>query len=197
MDAEKVRRIAADSIALKERFFADNAALLVEVGRRIAEHLRAGARVLAFGNGGSAADAQHLAGELVGRFLKQRQALPALALTTDSSVMTAIANDLGYEVVFRRQVEAHGRPGDVAVGITTSGRSPNVVEALRFARERGLLTIGMTGGGGGRLAGLVDYLIDVPHRETPRIQEVHGMVVHILCEIIEEDLTPNPEREAT
>lgn len=186
MDEQRVRKIAAESIALKERFFAESSALLVEVGGRIAERLRAGGRVLTFGNGGSAADAQHFAGELVGRFLKERQALPALALTADSSVMTALANDLGYDVVFRRQLEAHGRPGDVALGISTSGRSPNVVEALRFARERGLLTIGVTGGGGGQLAGLVDYLIDVPHGETARIQEVHGMVVHILCEIVEE-----------
>ena len=134
----------------------------------------------------SAADAQHLAGELVGRFLRDRAALSAIALTTDASVTTAIANDTGYDAVFRRQVEAHGRPGDVAVGITTSGRSPNVVLALQLARERGLVTIGLTGGGGGRLAGAVDYLIDVPHTATARIQEVHVMVVHILCQIVEE-----------
>jgi D-sedoheptulose 7-phosphate isomerase len=102
--------------------------------------------------------------------------------------VTAIGNDLGFDAVFRRQVEAHGRPGDVAVGITTSGRSPNVVQALELARDRGLVTIGMTGGGGGRLVGLVDYLIDVPHKETARIQEVHTMVVHILCQVVEEAL---------
>jgi len=158
----------------------------VAAGARIAECLRGGGKVLTFGNGGSAADAQHLAGELVGRFLRDRAALSAIALTTDSSVTTAIANDMGYDSVFRRQVEAHGRPGDVAVGITTSGRSPNVVQALQLARERGLVTLGLTGGGGGRLVGAVDYLIDVPHAETARIQEVHTMVVHVLCQIVEE-----------
>jgi len=186
MDEQAVRLLAADSVALKQRFFEANAGLLVAAGRRIAECLRGGGKVLTFGNGGSAADAQHLAGELVGRFRRDRAALSAIALTTDSSVTTAIANDMGYDSVFRRQVEAHGRPGDVAVGITTSGRSPNVVQALQLARERGLVTLGLTGGGGGRLAGAVDYLIDVPHAETARIQEVHVMVVHVLCQIVEE-----------
>jgi D-sedoheptulose 7-phosphate isomerase len=186
LDEQAVRVIAAESVALKQRFFEANAGLLVATGRRMAECLRAGGKVLTFGNGGSAADAQHLAGELVGRFLRDRAALSALALTCDSSVVTAIGNDMGYESIFRRQVEAHGRPGDVAVGITTSGRSPNVVQALQLARERGLVTVGMTGGGGGRLVGLVDYLIDVPHGETARIQEVHVMVVHVLCQVVEE-----------
>jgi len=186
MDEQAVRLLAAESVALKQRFFEANAGLLVAAGLRMGECLRGGGRVLAFGNGGSAADAQHLAGELVGRFRRDRAALSAIALTTDSSVVTAIGNDMGYESVFRRQVEAHGRPGDVAVGITTSGRSPNVVQALQRARERGLVTMGLTGGGGGQLAGAVDYLIDVPHAETARIQEVHVMVVHVLCQIVEE-----------
>ena len=188
MDEQAVRRLAAESVALKQRFFEANAGLLVTTGRRMAGCLRAGGKILTFGNGGSAADAQHLAGELVGRFLRDRAALSAIALTTDASVTTAIANDTGYDAVFRRQVEAHGRPGDVAVGITTSGRSPNVVLALQLARERGLVTVGLTGGGGGRLAGAVDYLIDVPHSATARIQEVHVMVVHILCQIVEEEM---------
>jgi D-sedoheptulose 7-phosphate isomerase len=186
MDEQAVRVLAAESVALKQRFFDANAALLIEVGARMAECLRAGGKVLAFGNGGSAADAQHLAAELVGRFLRDRPGLSAFALTTDTSVLTAVGNDMGYESVFRRQVEAHGRPGDVAVGITTSGRSPNVVLALERARERGLVTVGLTGNGGGRLAGRVDYLVDVPHRETARIQEVHAMVVHVLCQVVEE-----------
>lgn len=188
MDERDILRLAAESVALKQRFFEANAGLLVAAGRRMAECLRAGGKILAFGNGGSAADAQHLAGELVGRFLRDRAALSAIALTTDPSVTTAIANDTGYDAVFRRQVEAHGRPGDVAVGITTSGRSPNVVQALQLARERGLVTVGLTGGGGGRLAGAVDYLIDVPHAATARIQEVHVMVVHVLCQIVEEEM---------
>lgn len=190
MDAAAVRAIAAQTVALMESFFADKAALLVEVGRQMAEALRGGGKILAFGNGGSAADAQHLAGELVGRYLKDRPGLPALALTTDPSVVTAISNDLGFEAVFRRQVEAHGRPGDVAIGISTSGRSPNVIEGLKAARERGLLTVGLSGEGGGSLSGLVDYLVDVPHRDTPRIQEIHAIVVHILCQIVEETLAP-------
>jgi len=188
MDEQAVRLVATESVALKQRFFEANAGLLVAAGRRMAESLRGGGKVLTFGNGGSAADAQHLAGELVGRFRRDRAALSAIALTTDSSVVTAIGNDMGYDSVFRRQVEAHGRPGDVAVGITTSGRSPNVVQALQLARERGLVTMGLTGGGGGRLAGAVDYLIDVPHAETARIQEVHVMVVHVLCQIVEEEM---------
>ena len=186
MNAQGVRDAVADSLGLKKRFFDENAALLVEIGGRIAESLRSGGKVLTFGNGGSAADAQHFAGELVGRFLRDRPALAALALTTDPSVITAVGNDMGYDAVFRRQVEAHGKPGDVALGITTSGRSPNVLEGLRVAKARGLLTIGMTGGGGGRLGGMVHYLIDVPHHDTPRIQEVHAMVVHFLCQIVEE-----------
>jgi D-sedoheptulose 7-phosphate isomerase len=186
MNEQGIRDLAAESVALKKRFFEENARLLMEVGGRMAECLRSGGKVLTFGNGGSAADAQHFAGELVGRFLRDRPALAAIALTTDPSVVTAIGNDMGYEAVFRRQVEAHGKPGDVAVGISTSGRSPNVVEALRVAKARGLLTIGMTGGGGGRLEGNVHYLIDVPSHDTPRIQEVHTMVVHVLCQIVEE-----------
>jgi D-sedoheptulose 7-phosphate isomerase len=188
MNEADIRRLAAESVALKQRFFEEKAALLLAVGRRMAASLRAGGKVLAFGNGGSAADAQHLAAELVGRFLRERAAWPALALSTDTSVLTAVANDLGYESVFRRQVEAHGRPGDVAVGISTSGRSPNVVAALRAAKERGLATVALTGEGGGELRGLADHLIDVPHPETARVQEVHAMVVHVLCQVVEEEL---------
>ncbi len=186
MDADDIRRIVAESVALKERFFADKAALLLAVGRRMAESLLAGGRVLAFGNGGSAADAQHFAAELVGRFRAERPGLSAFALATDPSVVTAIGNDMGFDAVFRRQVEAHGRPGDVALAISTSGRSPNVVAGLCAARPRGMLTVGLTGNGGGEVAGLVDYLIDVPHRDTQRVQEVHAMVLHVLCEVIEE-----------
>ena len=186
MDEEAVRLVVAESVALKQRFFAASAGLLVEVGRRMAECLRGGGKVLAFGNGGYAADAQHLAGALVGRFLRDRPALSALALSSDPSVVSAIANDMGYESVFRRQVEAHGRRGDVALGITTSARSASVVQGLQAARERGLVTVALTGGGGGRLAGLVDYLVAVPDEQTARVQEVHAMVVHVLCQVVEE-----------
>jgi D-sedoheptulose 7-phosphate isomerase len=187
MDEQRIRDIAAESVALKRQYFEDQAGAVLLAGRRIAASLQAGGKVLAFGNGGSAADAQHLAGELVGRFRRDRAALPALALTTDPSVITAVGNDIGFEAIFRRQVEAHGRAGDVAVAISTSGRSANVVEALRAARANGLVTVGLTGRGGGLVAGLVDHLLDVPHADTARIQEVHGMIVHILCEIVEEE----------
>ena len=186
MDEAAVRAAAADSAALQQQYFAANAGFIVTVGHRIADALRSGGKVLTFGNGGSAADAQHFAAELVGRYLKDRPAWPAIALTTDTSILTAVANDLGYDAVFRRQVEALGRPGDVAIGISASGRSPNVVAALATAREMKLITIAMTGQGGGKLAGQVDYLIGVPHPATPRIQEVHGLVIHVLCEIVEE-----------
>jgi D-sedoheptulose 7-phosphate isomerase len=188
MDIEAIREVAARSRAVTERFFAERSESVLRVGLAMAAALKAGGKVLVFGNGGSAADAQHLAGELVGRYLVDRRALPAIALVTDPSILTAVGNDLGFEEIFRRQVEAHGRPGDVAIGISTSGRSKNVLRALEWAKAHGLVTVGLTGGGGGALAGLVDHLIDVPSHETPRIQEVHGMVVHLLCQIVEEDL---------
>jgi D-sedoheptulose 7-phosphate isomerase len=186
MDEQAVRAAAAESAAVSQRFFAENSGLIVALGNRIADCVRNGGKVLTFGNGGSAADAQHFAAELVGRYLKDRPAWPAIALTTDTSILTAVGNDLGYESIFRRQVEALGRPGDVAVGISTSGRSANVVAALEKARDLRLVTVGMTGQGGGKLVGRVDYLIEVPHAGTPRIQEVHGLVVHLLCQIVEE-----------
>jgi D-sedoheptulose 7-phosphate isomerase len=186
MEADALRRIVSDSLALKQRFFEEQAERLLDLGARLASRLTTGGRLLAFGNGGSAADAQHFVAELVVRLARPRRALPALALTTDPSVLTASANDFGYEAVFRRQVEAHGRPGDVALGISTSGRSPSVVEALRAARKLGLHTVGLTGEGGGALAGLVHDLVEVPHRDAQRVQEVHGMVLHLLAEIVDE-----------
>jgi D-sedoheptulose 7-phosphate isomerase len=188
MDEARIRAIAAHSLALKQRFFETETGRLASLGQQLVTSLRAGGKLLVFGNGGSAADAQHLAGELVGRFRHDRRALPALALTTDTTILTAVGNDLGFEQVFARQVEAHGRPGDIALGISTSGRSPNVLAALRLARERQLVTVGFTGAGGGAVAALVDHLIAVPDTDTARIQEVHGMVVHILCEWVEEAL---------
>jgi D-sedoheptulose 7-phosphate isomerase len=188
MSEARIRQIAADSLALKKRFFEDNTVLLAKCADAIAQRMKAGGKVLVFGNGGSAADSQHFAAELLGRFVKERAAMPALALTTDTSALTAIGNDYGYDRVFSRQVEAHGRAGDVAIGISTSGKSPNVIKALETARDRGLLRVGMTGRGGGAVGPLVDFLIDVPHQDTARIQEVHGMVVHIICELVEEAL---------
>jgi D-sedoheptulose 7-phosphate isomerase len=190
MNADDIRRLVSESAALKERFFAEATDTLLEVGRGLRHCLEGGGRLLTFGNGGSAADAQHLAAELVGRFRRERPGLSALALAADPSVVTALGNDLGFESVFRRQVEAHGRPGDVAMGFTTSGRSPNVVEGLRAARSRGLVTVGLTGDGGGDLEGLVHHLIAVPHTDTARIQEVHIMVAHVLCQMVDEAVSP-------
>src|SRR5512143_2973138 len=168
MNLDDIRALVADSVSLKQRFFAAEAPRLLAIGGRIAERLLAGGRVLAFGNGGSAADAQHFASELVGRLARERRGLAAIALTTDPSIVTAVGNDMGFAAIFARQVEAHGRSGDVALAISTSGRSPNVLEGARVARERGLFTVGLTGNGGGALAAAVDTLIDVPHPDTQR-----------------------------
>jgi D-sedoheptulose 7-phosphate isomerase len=145
-------------------------------------------KVVAFGNGGSASDAQHLVGELVGRFRIERKALPAVALTTDSSVVTAIANDYGYENVFERQVEANAVKGDVVVGISTSGNSPNVIKAIKKAKQLGCKTIGLTGKEGGKMIDLCDVTIVVPSDNTPRIQEAHIAIIHILCELLDKEL---------
>jgi len=145
-----------------------------------------GHKALFFGNGGSAADAQHLAAEFVGRYISERRPLPALALHANTSAVTSIANDYGYEHVFSRQVEGLAVSGDVAVAISTSGNSPNVVEAVKAARKMGVLTIGLTGASGGHLRGLVDVLIAVPSDETPRIQECHILVGHALCDAVEQ-----------
>ncbi len=153
------------------------------------EHsIRSGGKLLLFGNGGSAADAQHIAAELVIRYHSDRPAIAAIALTTDTSALTAGANDLGFESVFSRQLEALGRPGDVAVGISTSGRSPNVLAALRLARARGLSTTGLTGGDGGELRALCDSALIVPSRVTARIQEIHIFLGHVLCKALEQRL---------
>jgi len=155
---------------------------------RVAACLRDGGKVLLFGNGGSAADATHIAAELVGRFMLERRALPALSLSDNASAVTAIANDYGYEHVFARQVTALGGPGDVALAISTSGRSPNVLTAVESARSLGLTTIGLTGADGGALRHAVDVCIEVPSDATPRIQELHTVVAHILCELIEREI---------
>ncbi len=147
--------------------------------------LRACGKLLVFGNGGSSADAQHICGELVGRFMCERRALAAIALSTNQAVLTAWSNDYSFETVFSRQIEALGRPGDVAWGISTSGNSPNVVEALKVARQLGLSTIGLTGQGGGGMAQWCDVLMAVPLTETPRIQEVHVITYHAICAAVE------------
>jgi len=154
--------------------------------------LLAGNKLLICGNGGSAADAQHLAAELVGRFRRERRALPAIALTTDTSILTALGNDYGYETIFQRQVEALAVPGDVVLGISTSGNSGNVLAALVRARELGCATIALLGGDGGRIAGLVDQPLTVRSAATARVQEVHLTVIHILCELVEAAVVQPP-----
>jgi len=188
MSKQRVDKVVAESLEVKRGFFAAQAAALVALADVIADRVRKGGKVLVFGNGGSAADAQHFAGELVGRFTKEGPPIAALALTTDTAILTALGNDYGYEHVFKRQLEAHARPSDIAIGISTSGNSRNVLEAMQVAKSRGLLTVGMTGEGGGKLGALVDHLFAVPSKETPRIQEAHHLMNHILCELLEERL---------
>ena len=147
--------------------------------------LRAGGKILACGNGGSAADAQHLAAELVGRFREERRALPAIALTADTALLTALGNDYGYQRVFARQVEALARRGDVLLAFSTSGNSPNVVDAAQTARRLGCTVIGFTGAGGGKLAGHVDVLLRAPSSTVARIQEIHTLCIHVLCEALD------------
>jgi D-sedoheptulose 7-phosphate isomerase len=158
---------------------------VIEAANLIVEAYRQGGGVFIFGNGGSAADAQHIAGELVGRFLKERRALKAEALSTNTSILTALANDYSFEMIFARQLEANAKQGDVAIGLTTSGNSPNVVAALVKARQMGLRTIAFTGQGGGKCAALADVLLDAPSKETPRIQECHVLSYHVMCELVE------------
>lgn len=182
---ERLRASAAVKEALTEP------ARLAEIAaatRVVVDALVGGGKVMFFGNGGSAADAQHLAGEFVGRFLVQRRAVPALALNANTSVLTAVANDLGYDVVFSRQVEALGRPGDAAIGISTSGESANVVAGLGEARRRGLATVALTGRSGGAMAELADVCVRVPADETPRVQEGQLVVGHIICELAEREI---------
>lgn len=181
-------RAVDGSVAAHQAFVAASGAQAESAARLIKDAAGAGRLVLVFGNGGSATDAQHLATELVVRFAKVRRAVAALALTADSAVLTAAANDLGVAAMFARQVEALGRPGDVAVGITTSGQSANVIEGLRVAKARGLSTIALTGRDGGEAGRLADVHVNVPSHVTARVQEVHRTWIHAVCEWVEEDL---------
>jgi D-sedoheptulose 7-phosphate isomerase len=191
--------MADDRGQLVEEILRDSAALLEQSARRsvegvvaAAETLKrtfaAGGQLLVFGNGGSALDAQHFAAELVGRFSRERRALAAIALTTDTSIITSVANDYSYDKVFTRQIEALGRRGDVAWGISTSGTSRNVLEALRFAKSRGLSTIALTGRDGGTIGPAADLHLNVPHQVTARIQEVHRTLIHAVCELVEREV---------
>jgi D-sedoheptulose 7-phosphate isomerase len=181
-----IRELFRESARVKEVFLAEQSAALARAVDVVAPAFDQGCRLLLFGNGGSAADAQHIAAELVGRFKDERRPLPAIALTTDTSALTAIANDYGYDEVFARQVRALGRAGDVALAISTSGNSPSVLRAVEAARSLGMRTIGLTGGNGGALKGLVEVSLCVSASTLScRIQETHILIGHVLCELVE------------
>ena len=191
MSGDRASAVAAtlrEAAHLHETAARESAGSVAAAVETLSAALGSGGKVLIFGNGGSAADAQHFACELVGRFLRERQALAAIALTTDASTMTAVANDYGFDRVFVRQIEALGIRGDLAFGISTSGRSTNVVEGLRAARARGLTTIALTGRDGGPAGALADIHINVPDPSTARIQEAHRTLIHAICELVEREL---------
>jgi D-sedoheptulose 7-phosphate isomerase len=185
-----IRGQVKDSIAVKEALLADeaNIELLNRVAGDLIAAYRAGKKTLIAGNGGSAADAQHIAAEFVSRFYFDRPALPSIALTTDTSALTAIGNDYGYEYLFSRQLEANGSSGDIYIAISTSGNSKNVLKSLESAKKLGIKTVGLTGRSGGKMKEMVDYCICVPSDETPRIQETHILIGHILCAAVEKEL---------
>lgn len=185
---DRIIEIANTALDVKHRFFAENANVVARAALVLIEAVRAGKKILLFGNGGSAADAQHIAAEFVNRYQMERPGLAAIALTTDTSILTSIANDTAFEEVFSRQIEALGQEGDVAVAITTSGTSPNVIRGVETARQRGLRTMGLLGKDGGAVKELVELPIIVPSPSTSRIQEVHITIGHILCELVEQSL---------
>lgn len=177
-----------ESIAVKQALLETQANVIAAVGEKLVAAMRNGNTLFLCGNGGSAGDAQHIAAELVGRFTKERRALPAVALTTNSSALTALGNDYEYAIVFSRQLEAFGKAGDMLIGISTSGNSPNVLHALQTAKTLGMVTVGLTGETGGKTKTEAAHCICVPSRDTARIQESHILIGHILCEIVECEL---------
>lgn len=183
-----VLKAFSDSAAVKQQFAREHADRIATVAQLLVTAFRAGHKVLLFGNGGSATDAAHIAAEFVGRYKRERKPLPAIALATDIAAITCIANDYGYDELFARQVRAHGQKGDIAIGISTSGNSPNVLKGIEAARACGMITVAWTGGTGGKLAALVDHPFIVPSSVTARIQESHITLGHVLCELVEETL---------
>lgn len=181
-----IQQAIQESITVKQKMADEQAGLLAEIADRLTRVLNAGGTVYLCGNGGSAADAQHVAAELVGRYLRERRALPAIALTTNTSILTAVGNDYDFSQVFARQVRAMVTSRDAVVGISTSGKSPNVLEALRAAREIGALSIGFTGQSGQPLAAEADLCLCVPSAHTPRVQEAHILAWHIICDLVEQ-----------
>jgi D-sedoheptulose 7-phosphate isomerase len=195
-DRHYVAAYLAETMASMARFADDGAAtdLMCAMAEAVAVAMRKGGKLLVAGNGGSAADAQHIAGEFISRLMYDRAPLPAIALTTDSSALTATANDYGYDHVFARQVLGLGQPGDVFLGISTSGNSPNVLLALEAARGRGLTTMGFTGAGGGKMGEHCDLLLAAPSDHTPVIQQIHIVAAHLVCALVERALCPPPNR---
>ena len=183
---DRIKKAFKESIALKEAFIKANVEKIILLVQLVLETLKGGGKILLFGNGGSAADAQHIAAEFVNRFRRDRHPLPALALTTDTSILTSIANDYDFSLVFLKQIQALGKPGDVAWGISTSGNSPNVNLALEEAKRMGLKTVALGGGTGGKMAEIADLVLVVNSKDTPRIQEVHITIGHVVCELVEE-----------
>ena len=180
-----------ESIRVKQAFLRDNLEALAQAIDAIVAAFKRGNKLLLFGNGGSAADAQHIAAEFTNRFLIERPPLPAIALTTDSSALTAIANDYDYAQVFAKQVQALGKPEDIAIAISTSGNSPNVLAAIEACKKLNISTIGLTGGSGGNMIGKVDYMLRVAEgKNSPRIQETHILVGHVICDIVDQALFP-------
>lgn len=185
---DKIMAGLKESIRVKEDILKNQVEVMEGIVEIIIKALKGGGKVLLFGNGGSAADAQHLAAELVGRFKRERKGLPALALSTNTSILTSVGNDYSFAQVFARQIEALGKQEDVAIGISTSGQAGNVIKGILAARARGIFTIGLTGGGGGKLGKLVDLALIVPSSDTPRIQEAHITIGHLVCQLVEEKL---------
>ncbi|MEW6519703.1 MAG: D-sedoheptulose 7-phosphate isomerase [Thermodesulfobacteriota bacterium] len=183
-----LRRSLADSIAAKENFYRDHRQQLLQLVDWVLDCFRAGNKLMICGNGGSAADAQHLAAEFVNRFLINRAPLPAIALTTDTSILTSVGNDFSYDDIFAKQVEALGKKGDILLGISTSGNSANVLRAFDAAKKLGARTVALTGGSGGKLAGEADLALIVPSDRTPHIQEAHLWIEHMLCWLVDERL---------
>jgi D-sedoheptulose 7-phosphate isomerase len=186
---EIIKGIFKESIRVKEETLAGNIDQMTAVVKMVTEGLKRGRKVILFGNGGSAADSQHIAAEFIGRFQNERKALAAVALTTDTSILTALSNDYGYAIVFSRQIEGLGQKGDIAWGISTSGNSANVIQGIKTARRLGLKTISSTGCGGGKLAKLTDISLIVPSRNTARIQESHMCMAHAICELVEKQFS--------
>ena len=186
--SQQIAKRLNESARIKEEIARKSAGKIQAIAEIIIGAYRNGGKVVLFGNGGSAADAQHIAAELVGKFLLKRQAFPAIALTSNTSIVTAVANDYSYNEVFSRQVEALVTDKDVVIGVSTSGDSPNVVDAIKLAKGKGAKTVGLTGGDGGKLAEVADLALTVPSDSTPRIQEAHITVGHIICEIVEKEL---------